>query len=154
MTTSSIVTTRGTDGLTYNDHRSRLKYIGKLQPGDNVFMANTAAGMTGEFKPHHFWVAQLLPPTVETQSVVWKTRVDLPPDCPAGSYCCKVQWFQRLSVDSRVFRLASAQYISLSCIVPVNYTITLNETITGRYELPELTQDRILTTLNGLVMNS
>ena len=117
-------------------------------------MANTAAGMAGEFKPHHFWVAQLLPPTVETQSVVWKTRVDLPPDCPAGSYCCKVQWFQRLSVDSRVFRLASTQYISLSCIVPVNYTITLNETITGRYELPELTQDRISTTLNGLTMYS
>ena len=89
VTTSSISTTRGTDGLTHNDHRSRLKYIGKLQPGDNVFMANTAAGNAGEFKPCHFWVAQLLPPTVESQSVIWKTRIDLPPDCPAGSYCCK-----------------------------------------------------------------
>ena len=67
--------------------------------------------------------------------------VGLPPDCPAGSYCCKVQWFQRVSSDSRVFRLASAQFISLSCIVPVNYVITLKELCNGRYELSEQTQN-------------
>ena len=59
------------------------------------------------------WIAQLLPPP-EGQSMVWKTRHQLPPDCAAGTYCCKIQ---RTTVDGRVFKLASAQYISLSCVL-------------------------------------
>ena len=95
------------------------------------------------------WIAQLLPPP-EGQSMVWKTRHQLPPDCAAGTYCCKIQ---RTTVDGRVFKLASAQYISLSCIIPVQFPITLDQTGTVQYELSETTQQKILTTLKGLIID-
>ena len=86
--------------------------------------------------------------------MVWKTRRDLPPDVKAGSYCCKVQWFKRKCKDSRVFQLALAQYVSLSCIVPVNYKIILRPGSTSTlYELDEEIQKKILTSLNGLVID-
>ena len=128
-----------------------------MKPGDHVFMANTAssaAGMHTEFRPRDFWIAQLLPPPDGVPSVVWKTRHQLPPDCAAGTYCCKIQWFQRTTVDGRVFRLDSAQYISLSCIIPVQFPITLEQTGTLlQYELSETTQKNILITLKGLVID-
>ena len=95
---------------------------------------------------------------VRGSSVVWKTRRPLPPDCPSGTYCCKVQWFQCKSLDNRVFVLASSQYISLSCIVPAQFPIVLTratQTRTGTvlYELSECLQQKILTTLKGLVID-
>jgi hypothetical protein len=106
----------------------------------------------GEFRPRDFWLAQLLPPP-NSSTIVWKTRHALPPDCPAGSYCCKVQWFKRRTRDGRVFGLASAQYISLSCIVPATFKITLDQISEQVYELSEEMQSRILDTMNGLVID-
>ena len=78
LTISSIASTRSTNGLSHLDHRARLKYVGKMKPGDNIFMANIDAGMTDTFKPRHFWLAQLLPLTVDAPVVVWRTRKELP----------------------------------------------------------------------------
>ena len=66
-----------------------------------------------------------------------------------------MQWFQRTeSQDVRVFKLASAQYISLSCIIPVNYKIVVRQHSTNTlYELDEDVQKKILITLNGLVID-
>ena len=151
--TSTVAGTRATDGLTRVDHRARLQYVGGLRPGDNVFMTNISDNNgAGEFRPRDFWLAQLLPPP-KSSTIVWKTRHALPPDCPAGSYCCKVQWFKRRTRDGRVFGLASAQYISLSCIVPATFKITLDEIDEQVYELSEETQSRILETMNGLVID-
>ena len=150
--TTALTGTRATDGLTRVDHRARLEYVGNLCPGDNVFTANTDDGISGEFKPRHFWLAQLLPPPNKDSPVVWKTSQPLPPDVAAGSYCCKIQWFHRTSRDGRVFKLASAQFISLSCIVPANYKIVLTKN-GNRYKLDEEIQKKILTTLNGLVVD-
>ena len=71
ISTTPIAGTRVTNGLGRTDHRSRLEYVGKMKPGDHVFMANTAstaADMTTEFRPRNFWIAQLLP-SPEGQSV-------------------------------------------------------------------------------------
>lgn len=151
--TSTVAGTRATDGLTRVDHRARLQYVGGLRPGDHVFMANISDNNGGgEFRPRDFWLAQLLPPP-NSSTIVWKTRHALPPDCPAGSYCCKVQWFKRRTRDGRVFGLASAQYISLSCIVPTTFKITLDQISEQVYELSEEMQSRILDTMNGLVID-
>ena len=114
--TTALAGTRATDGLTHVDHRTRLEYVGRLKPGENVFMVNIKEEVHGEMTSNHFWVAQLLPPPNSNNSVVWKTRHALPPDVTAGSYCCKIQWFKRKSKEGHVFKLASTQYISLSCI--------------------------------------
>ena len=152
--TTHLAGTRATDGLTHLDHRSRLEYVGKLKPGDNVFMANTdSTSMLTEFRPRDFWIAQLLPPPDGVPSVVWKTRHQLPPDCAPGTYCCKIQWFRRTTVDGRVFKPTSAQYISLSCIVPVQFPITLDQIDSSRYELSTSTEQKILTTLKGLIID-
>ena len=151
LRTTALGGTRATDGLTRIDHTARLQYVGKLRPGEYVFTANTDGGIQGEFKPRHFWVAQLLPPP-HGSAVVWKTRRPLPPDVSAGSYCCKIQWFHRTRTDGRVFKLASAQYISLSCIVPANYNIVMVQTGT-LYELDSEVEKKILTTLNGLIID-
>lgn len=153
LTTTPLAGTRATDGLTHVDHRSRLEYVGHLKPGENVFMANTSEGVVGEFKPRNFWLAQILPPPNDCSSVVWKTRHALPPDCPAGTYCCKIQWFQRTGQDSRTFKLGSAQYISLSCIVPVSFPIILDQRGPQLYELSIEIQNKVLSTLNGLVID-
>ena len=153
LTTTALAGTRATDGLTHLDHRSRLEYVGRLKPGENVFMANTSDGVVGEFRPRNFWLAQILPPPNDCSAVVWKTRHALPPDCPAGTYCIKIQWFQRRGRDSRRFKLASAQYISLSCIVPVNYPIILDQKGPKLYELSVEIQNKVLRTLNGLVVD-
>ena len=79
-----------------------------------------------------------------------------PPDVTSGSYCCKIQWFKRKSKEGHVFKLASAQYISLSCIVPVDYKIVLRQgssSTTILYELDQEVEKKILTTLNGLVVD-
>ena len=120
--------------------------------GDNVMMANTKGGVTGELRPRHCWIAQLLPPP-EGKTIVWKTRRELPPDCPAGSYCCKIQWFQRTSRDGRIFKRASAQYISLTCIVPLEYKIVLHIKNSSLYEIAEELQSKMLVTLRGLVID-
>ena len=154
LRTSAVAGTRATDGLNRVDHRARLQYVGGLRVGDKVIMANISGGLTGvgDVKPRHFWVGQLLPPPAN-HTIVWKTRKPLPPDCPAGSYCCKIQWFQRTSRDGRFFTLASAQYISLACIVPVQYKIALEQRGTNRYEISEETQRKILITLGGLIID-
>lgn len=116
-------------------------------------MANTNDGVFGEFRPRNFWVGQLLsPPETDSNSVVWKTRRDLPPDVSAGSYCCKIQWFKRKSTDGRLFSLASAQYISLSCIIPVDFKIVMRE---GNrvFELDEEVEKKIMIKLNGLIID-
>ena len=156
LKTTALAGTRATDGLTHVDHRARLEYVGRLKPGENVFMANIGEEVHGNFTARHFWVAQLLPPPNSNSSVVWKTRHALPPDVTAGSYCCKIQWFKRKSKEGRVFKLASAQYISLSCIVPVDYKIVLRQgssSTTILYELDQEVEKKILTTLNGLVVD-
>ena len=156
LKTTALAGTRATDGLTHVDHRARLEYVGRLKPGENVFMANIGEEVHGNFTARHFWVAQLLPPPNSNSSVVWKTRHALPPDVTAGSYCCKIQWFKRKSKEGRVFKLASAQYISLSCIVPVDYKIVLRQgssSSTILYELDQEVEKKILTTLNGLVID-
>jgi len=150
--TTTVAGTRATDGLNRTDHRVRLTYVGNLSAGDNVMMANTSDYVTGELRPRHCWIAQLLPPP-EGSSIVWKTRTSLPPDCTAGSYCCKIQWFQRTSRDGRFFKLASAQYISLNCIVPVDYKIILDKKNSSLYEIDEDLQSKMLTTLNDLVID-
>ena len=116
-------------------------------------MANISNNNGGdEFRPRDFWLAQLLPPP-ESSTIVWRTRHALPPDCPAGSYCCKVQWFKRRTRDGRVFGLASAQYISLSCIVPTTFKITLDQIDEQVYELSEDMQRKMLDTMKGLVID-
>ena len=137
-----LMGTRATDGLSRVDHRQRLQYVGGLKPGANVFMCNPPANTEVEFKPRHFWVAQLLPPPEGISTVVWKTRHRLPPDCNPGTYCCKIQWFKRVTVDSRRFTLASAQYISLSCIVSVQFTILLPQKGKNLFVLSEDTQEK------------
>jgi hypothetical protein len=144
--------TRATDGLNRIDHQSRLRYVGGLRPGDNVFMANLLNGLVGDVKPRHYWLGQLLQPPNDGP-VVWKTRQALPPDCPAGSYCCKIQWFQRTSRDGRFFTLASAQYISLSCIVPAPFKIVLAPASRSRYEISDEIQRKILRVMGGLVID-
>ena len=120
-------------------------------------MANIADGVSGDFKPHHFWIAQLLPPPNPNYTVVWKTRHALPPDVSAGSYCCKVQWFQRTVQGGRVLRLTTAQYISLSCIIPVNFDIIVRQgnmnDLDTLFELDQEVEEKILVTLNGLVID-
>ena len=116
-------------------------------------MANTSDDVFGELRPRHFWVGQLLhPPLPGASSVVWKTRQALPPDVSSGSYCCKIQWFKRTSTDGRLFALASAQYISLSCIVPVDFKIVLRE---GNrvFQLDEEVEKKIMIKLNGLIID-
>ena len=120
--------------------------------GDNVMMANTTGGVTGELRPRHCWIGQLLPPP-EGKTVVWKTPRALPPDCPAGSYCCKIQWFQRTSRDGRIFKRASAQYISLTCIIPVGYKIVLDVKNSSLYQIAEELQSKMLVTLRGLLID-
>ena len=98
---------------------------------------------------------KLLPPPNTNSAVVWKTRHALPPDVTVGTYCCKIQWFQRTVPDGRVFLLASAQYISLSCIIPVNYPIVVreNNTVDTLFELDQEVEKKILISLNGLVID-
>ena len=152
LVTTSAAGTRATDGLTRVDHRARLQYVGGLRPGDFVFVANIEDTNGAEFRPRNFWIAQLLPPP-NSSTIVWKTRRALPPDCPAGSYCCKIQWFKRVKQDGRLFVLASAQYISLSCIVPVGYKIVVARKTDSLYELSEDLQSKILGTLGRLVID-
>ena len=64
-----------------------------------------------------------------------------------------MQWFKRRTRDGRVFGLASAQYISLSCIVPTTFKITLDQIGEQVYQLSEEMQSRILNTMNGLVID-
>ena len=45
------------------------------------------------------------------------------------------------------------QYISLACIVPVQYKIALEQRGTNRYEISEETQRKILITLGGLIID-
>ena len=118
-------------------------------------MANIDDAVNGDVRPRHYWVAQILPPPNDdgSGSVCWKTRQTLPPDCPAGTYCVKIQWFQRTSRDGRFFKLASAQYISLACIVPVGFKILLDKQNNSRYEISEETQQKILKTMNGLIID-
>ena len=149
---SLVAGTRATDGLSRVDHRARLQYVGGLQQGDTVFMTNLSDGVYAEFKPRHFWLGQLLPPP-RGEDVVFKTRQALPPDVSAGSYCCKIQWFKRTTKDGRLFSLASAQYISLSCIVPANYKIVLSEVGNKLFELDLEVEKKILRTMNGLVID-
>ena len=151
--TTALMGTRATDGLTRVDYRRRLEYVGGLRPGANVFMCNPPSNSEVEFRPRHFWLAQLLTPPEGIDSVVWKTRHALPPDCNAGTYCCKIQWFQRVTVDSRRFRLASAQYISLSCIVPIQFPIVLSQKGKKQFVLSVDTQEKILKTMTGLVID-
>ena len=151
--TTSLCGTRATDGLARADYRSRLKYVGGLSPGANVFMVNPDSETDVEFRPNHFWLAQLLPPPEGISTMVWKTRHPLPPDCKSGTYCCKVQWFHRTAADDRKFTTASCQYISLSCIVPVQFVITLKQVGSTTYELSSSIQDKILKTMRGLVVS-
>ena len=152
IVTTAVAGTRATDGLNRIDFQARLKYVGGLSAGDNVMMANTAGGVTGELRPRHCWITQLLPPP-EGCTIVWKTPRPLPPDCSAGSYCCKIQWFQRTSRDGRIFKRASAQYISLTCIVPLDYKIILDVKNRSLYEISEELQSKILVTLRDLVID-
>lgn len=152
LRTTLAAGTRATDGLNRVDHQCRLSYVGGLRPGDNVFMTNLSDGLVGDIKPRHYWLGQLLPPP-PNHSIVWKTRHALPPDCPAGSYCCKIQWFQRTSRDGRQFTLASAQYISLSCIVPITFKIDLDKKSRSRYEISDELQSKLLRVMEGLVID-
>ena len=120
---------------------------------ERVHVCNPPSNSEVEFRPRHFWLAQLLTPPEGIDSVVWKTRHALPPDCNAGTYCCKIQWFQRVTVDSRRFRLASAQYISLSCIVPIQFPIVLSQKGKKQFVLSVDTQEKILKTMTGLVID-
>ena len=115
----------------------------------------------GEYERWRVWGAKAetflgrtvaTPPLPGASSVVWKTRQALPPDVSSGSYCCKIQWFKRTSTDGRLFALASAQYISLSCIVPVDFKIVLRE---GNrvFQLDEEVEKKIMIKLNGLIID-
>ena len=141
------------DGLARADYRSRLECVSGLSPGAHVFMVNPDSETDVEFRPNHFWLAQLLPPPEGISTMVWKTRHPLPPDCKPGTYCCKVQWFHRTNADDRKFTTASCQYISLSCIVPVQFVITLTQVGSTTYELSSSIQDKILKTMRGLVVS-
>ena len=152
IVTTAVAATRATDGLNRLDYRARLAYVGRLKVGDIVMMANTSDFVTGELRPRHCWIAELLPPP-EGSAIVWKTKKALPPDCPAGSYCCKIQWFQRTSRDGRFFKRVSLQYISLTCIVPVDYKIVLQKRDRSLCEISEELQSKMLTTLGGLVID-
>ena len=152
IVTTAVAGTRATDGLNRVDFRSRLTYVAGLRAGDNVMMANTQDYVTGELRARHCWIAELLSPP-EGSAVVWKTKKALPPDCPAGSYCCKIQWYQRTSRDGRLFKRASAQYISLTCIVPVDYKIVLDQKNSSLHEIVEELQSKILITLGNLVID-
>ena len=68
-------------------------------------------------------------------------------------YWCKIQGLQRTSRDVRFFKRASAQYVSLTCIVPVDYKIILDQKNNSLYEIAEELQSKILTTLGGLVID-
>ena len=50
-------------------------------------------------------------------------------------------------------RTASAQYISLTCIVPLDYKIILDVKNRSLYEISEELQSKILVTLGDLVID-
>ena len=80
------------------------------------------------------------------------TRQDLSPDFPAGSYCYKIQWFQRTSRDDRFFTLTSTQCTSLSYIVTAPFKIVLEQRSRSRCEINDDLQRKMLTRIMGGLM--